>query len=67
MFNIIRVSTNIFYPYFIIYFPQEADSYYVALDQSSEFEIYNYEGEGYNISKGVYTGGMSTIGIQLAF
>ncbi len=30
--------------YFIIYFPQEADSYYVALDQSSEFEIYNYEG-----------------------
>jgi len=30
-------------------------------------KIYNYEGEGYNISKGVYTGGMSTIGIQLAF
>ena len=31
--------------YFIIYFPQEADSYYVALDQSSEFEIYNYQGQ----------------------
>tara|TARA_S200000501_G_scaffold128175_1_gene121083 strand:+ start:672 stop:1484 length:813 start_codon:yes stop_codon:yes gene_type:complete len=31
--------------YFIIYFPQEADSYYVALDQSSEFEIYNLEGQ----------------------
>ena len=30
-------------------------------------KIYNYEGEGYNISKGVYAGGMSTIGIQLAF
>ena len=30
--------------YFIIYFPQEADSYYVALDQSSDFEIYDHEG-----------------------
>ena len=29
---------------FIIYFPQEADSYYVALDQSSDFEIYDHEG-----------------------
>ena len=31
--------------YFIVYFPQEADSYYVALDQSSEFEIYDSEGQ----------------------
>ncbi len=31
--------------YFIIYFPQEADSYYVALNQSSEFEIFNFEGQ----------------------
>ena len=30
-------------------------------------KIYSYEGEGYEINKVEYTGGMSTIGIQLAF
>ena len=39
----------------------------VATINLEKGKIYNYEGEGYNISKGVYTGGMSTIGIQLAF
>ena len=39
----------------------------VATINLEKGKIYNYEGEGYNISKGVYTGAMSTIGIQLAF
>ena len=39
----------------------------VATINLEKGKIYNYEGEGYNISKGVYAGGMSTIGIQLAF
>ena len=39
----------------------------VATINLEKGKIYNYEGEGYNISKGVFTGGMSTIGIQLAF
>ena len=39
----------------------------VATINLEKGKIYHYEGEGYNISKGVYTGGMSTIGIQLAF
>ena len=39
----------------------------VATINLEKGKIYNYEGEGYNISKGVYAGGMSTIGRQLAF
>ena len=34
--------------YFILYAPQEADSYFVALNLSSEFHLYNEDGTGLN-------------------